>query len=49
MCNGVVTRATIVADDWAALVACAVVAWNGVRLFRGGLSDLLDVTARRGP
>jgi cation diffusion facilitator family transporter len=33
------------ADDWAALVACAVIAWNGVRLFRTGLSELLDVTA----
>lgn len=35
------------ADDWAALVACAVIAWNGVRLFRGGLEELLDVTAPR--
>lgn len=33
------------ADDWAALVACAVIAWNGVRLFRGGLRELLDVSA----
>ena len=33
------------ADDWAALVACAVIAWNGVRLFRGGLRDLLDANA----
>ena len=33
------------ADDWAALVACAVIAWNGVRLFRGGLREVLDVSA----
>lgn len=33
------------ADEWAALVACAVVAWNGIRLFRSGLTELLDVTA----
>ena len=35
------------ADDWAALVACAVIAWNGARLFRGGLRELLDVAAPR--
>lgn len=33
------------ADEWAALVACTVIAWNGVRLFRGGMTELLDVTA----
>ena len=33
------------ADDWAALVACAVIAWNGVRLFQGGLREVLDVSA----
>ncbi len=33
------------ADDWAALVACAVIGWNGVRLFRGGLREILDVAA----
>ena len=33
------------ADDWAALVACAVIAFNGVRLFRASLTDVLDVTA----
>ncbi|HET9947441.1 MAG TPA: cation diffusion facilitator family transporter [Longimicrobiales bacterium] len=33
------------ADDWAALVACGVIAWNGMRLFKGGLRELLDVTA----
>jgi len=33
------------ADDWAALVACAVIAWNGARLFRGGLREILDASA----
>jgi len=33
------------ADDWAALVACVVIAYNGARLFRGALVDILDVTA----
>ena len=33
------------ADDWAALVACAVIAFNGVRLFRASLREVLDVTA----
>ena len=33
------------ADDWAALVACGVIAWNGVRLFRSGLAEILDVSA----
>jgi cation diffusion facilitator family transporter len=31
------------ADDWAALVACAVIAFNGVLLFRSALSEALDV------
>jgi cation diffusion facilitator family transporter len=35
------------ADDWAALVACAVITWNGVRLFREGLREVLDVAAPR--
>lgn len=30
------------ADDWAALLACGVIAWNGVRLGRGGLAELLE-------
>jgi cation diffusion facilitator family transporter len=30
------------ADDWAALFACGVIAWNGVRLFRGALAEVLD-------
>lgn len=33
------------ADDWAALIACGVIIWNGVRLFRGGLREVLDVSA----
>jgi cation diffusion facilitator family transporter len=33
------------ADDWAALVACAVITFNGVRLFRASLREMLDVTA----
>jgi len=33
------------ADEWAALVACGVIAWNGVRLFQGGLREILDVAA----
>src|SRR6185369_3286468 len=30
------------ADDWAALVACGVIAWNGVRLLRGTLDEIMD-------
>lgn len=33
------------ADDWAALVACAVISYNGVRLFRASLKEVLDVAA----
>lgn len=33
------------ADDWAALLACGVIAWNGAGLFRGGLREILDVAA----
>ncbi len=33
------------ADDWAALVACGVIAFNGGRLFRAALADILDVAA----
>ena len=36
------------ADDWAALVACAVITFNGVRLFRASLREVLDVTAPQG-
>jgi cation diffusion facilitator family transporter len=31
------------ADDWAALAACVVIAFNGVRLFRTALAEILDV------
>jgi cation diffusion facilitator family transporter len=30
------------ADGWAALVACAVIAWNGMRLFRTALDEMMD-------
>jgi cation diffusion facilitator family transporter len=30
------------ADDWAALFACAVIGFNGQRLFRSGLREVLD-------
>ena len=33
------------AADWAALVACAVIAYNGGRLFRVSLNEVLDVAA----
>lgn len=33
------------ADDWAALAACGVIAWNAVRLLRSAARDVLDVTA----
>jgi cation diffusion facilitator family transporter len=35
------------ADDWAALVAAAVIAWNGVSLLRPALRDLMDATPGR--
>lgn len=30
------------ADDWAALLACGVIAWNAARLFRSAVRDVLD-------
>ncbi|HEY8550094.1 MAG TPA: cation diffusion facilitator family transporter [Vicinamibacterales bacterium] len=30
------------ADDWAALFACGIIAFNGVRLFRAALDDVMD-------
>jgi len=33
------------ADEWAALLACGIIAWNGVSLFRSGLRDVLDAAA----
>jgi cation diffusion facilitator family transporter len=32
------------ADDWAALVACAIIAWNGIRLLRGTLDEMMDAS-----
>lgn len=31
------------ADDWAALVACVIISYNGVRLFRAAINEVLDV------
>ncbi|MEJ2539291.1 MAG: cation diffusion facilitator family transporter [Gemmatimonadota bacterium] len=33
------------ADDWAALLACGVIVWNGGRLLRRSVRDVLDVAA----
>jgi cation diffusion facilitator family transporter len=33
------------ADDWAALLACGVIVWNAVRLFRSAVREVLDVAA----
>jgi len=33
------------ADDWAALVACGIIGYNGVKLLRTSLSEVLDVAA----
>lgn len=30
------------ADDWAALLACGIIAWNGWRLFRPALDEIMD-------
>jgi cation diffusion facilitator family transporter len=30
------------ADDWAALLACGVIGWNGLRLLRIGLDEVMD-------
>ncbi len=32
------------ADDWAALVACAIIAWNGVRFLRDALNEMMDAS-----
>jgi cation diffusion facilitator family transporter len=32
------------ADDWAALLACGVIAWNGLRLLRSALDELMDAS-----
>jgi cation diffusion facilitator family transporter len=33
------------ADDWAALFACGIIAWNGYRLFRPALGEVMDAAA----
>lgn len=33
------------ADDWAALLACGVIGWNGWRLLRASLAEVLDAAA----
>jgi cation diffusion facilitator family transporter len=33
------------ADDWAALFACAVILFNGYRIFRAALNDIMDAAA----
>lgn len=35
------------ADDWAALVACGIIAYNGSRLLKVSLQDILDISAPR--
>ncbi len=35
------------ADDWAAIVAACVIAWNGWRLFRPALDELMDTAPNR--
>ena len=30
------------ADDWAALLACAVILFNGYRIFRAALNEIMD-------
>lgn len=32
------------ADDWAALLACGVISWNGLRLLRAALDELMDAS-----
>jgi cation diffusion facilitator family transporter len=33
------------ADDWGALLACGVIGWNGVTVFRQALGDIMDTAA----
>ena len=33
------------ADDWAALLACSVIAWNGLRFLRSALDEVMDASA----
>lgn len=36
------------ADDWAALVACLVIAWNGIGFLRRAVQDVMDTAAPAG-
>jgi cation diffusion facilitator family transporter len=36
------------ADDWAALAACAIITWNGQRLLREALDEVMDASVPRG-
>lgn len=36
------------ADDWAALVACAIIAYNGVQLAKPALAEIMDAAVERG-
>lgn len=36
------------ADDWAALLACGVIAWNGFSLLRAAVDELMDATVAPG-
>ncbi|NIL99734.1 MAG: cation diffusion facilitator family transporter [Acidobacteria bacterium] len=33
------------ADDWAALLACGIIAWNGTRLLKTSINEVMDVAA----
>lgn len=35
------------ADDWAALMACGVISWNGLRLLRRAVDEIMDVSVPR--
>jgi cation diffusion facilitator family transporter len=35
------------ADDWAALLACSLIAWDGVRLFRAAWAEVVEAVRRR--
>jgi cation diffusion facilitator family transporter len=35
------------ADDWAALVACVVIAWNGLSLLRPAVAEVMDASVSR--
>jgi len=36
------------ADDWAALVACGIIAWNGARLLRCSIDEVMDTSGPDG-